>query len=262
MKESVILCEGYHDRSFWAALLEQLKCVDPGKRPRKESRLTIKDPRGLPVTGGQYAFSSKTEKFIRIVPCGGDKAKVLKEARARLQDDFILFHDNPSGMRLSRLIMNIDSDVNADGSSSKTVFRRQDLLPILKEYDSDATESEHGDVALFNNALFVSLIHWETKEPVTQGIPNQETLERLVCSAILVAYPDRGFAVQQWLDSRLNPPKPNPKEYAWSYMAGWHAEFGSESFYRKIWLDEKIARELKSRLTACGAWRVGEALAE
>jgi hypothetical protein len=45
-------------------------------------------------------------------------------------------------------------------------------------------------------------------------------------------------------------------------MAGWYAEHGCEAFYRLLWGDAAIAGELQSRLQACGAWRVGEALAE
>lgn len=30
MTESCIVCEGYHDRAFWAGLLLHLGCIDPG----------------------------------------------------------------------------------------------------------------------------------------------------------------------------------------------------------------------------------------
>ena len=41
MSESVVLCEGYHDRAFWAALLEHLGCADPGRNPGKRGRKNV-----------------------------------------------------------------------------------------------------------------------------------------------------------------------------------------------------------------------------
>ena len=54
----------------------------------------------------------------------------------------------------------------------------------------------------------------------------------------------------------------NVKEFAWSYMAGWYAELGSETFYRKLWSEDRSAAQLRSRLTKSGMWRVAEALAD
>ena len=33
MSESLVLCEGYHDRAFWAGWLGRLGCSDVGFRP-------------------------------------------------------------------------------------------------------------------------------------------------------------------------------------------------------------------------------------
>jgi len=68
--------------------------------------------------------------------------------------------------------------------------------------------------------------------------------------------------VKRWLDSRPDGPVAGPKEFGWSYMAGWYAEFGCEGFYRNLWLDGRVVTELKSRLAECRAWRVAEALAD
>jgi len=35
------------------------------------------------------------------------------------------------------------------------------------------------------------------------------------------ACPARAESVQNWLDARPMPPGADPKEHAWSYMAGW-----------------------------------------
>jgi hypothetical protein len=45
MSESVIYCEGYHDRAFWMGWLGHLGCSDPGlPPPGKTNRLPISDP--------------------------------------------------------------------------------------------------------------------------------------------------------------------------------------------------------------------------
>jgi len=45
MSESVILCEGYHDRAFWAGWLLHLGCTDPGlPSAGKATRTPIFDP--------------------------------------------------------------------------------------------------------------------------------------------------------------------------------------------------------------------------
>ncbi|MHC4178430.1 MAG: hypothetical protein ACYSWU_13035, partial [Planctomycetota bacterium] len=120
----------------------------------------------------------------------------------------------------------------------------------------------HGDIALDSGATLVSLVRWEASDAPVSGVPTQQTLERLVCAALVAAYPDRGPAVKSWLDARPVGPEAGPKEYGWSYMAGWYAQHGCEDFYRNLWRDERVVAELQSRLTESGAWRVAEALAD
>jgi len=67
MSESVILCEGYHDRAFWAGWLLYLGCTDPGLPPvGRTTRTPIDDPWGDRVIGGQFAYLSNTQQFIRV----------------------------------------------------------------------------------------------------------------------------------------------------------------------------------------------------
>ena len=122
--------------------------------------------------------------------------------------------------------------------------------------------NEHGEFLLDDGATLVSVIRWEAPDGILEGVPSQQTLERVVCAALVAAYPARGPAVHKWLKSRPDSPPESPKESAWSYMAGWYAEFGCEAFYRRVWADDRVAAELKSRLVECGAWRIAEALAE
>ncbi|MFH1921347.1 MAG: hypothetical protein ABIP48_15890 [Planctomycetota bacterium] len=261
MKESVILCEGYHDRAFWGGLLEHLGCTDPGKRPGKTGRASVLDPWGDPVVRGHFGYRSKSDRFVRIFHCGG-KRNVLREAQNRLREEGNRVRQRASLGRLARLVITVDPDVNADGSGVETGFRQQDLRSLVSEFDSSATENTEGDILLFGGATAVSLVRWEASDPPGPGLPNQQTLERLVCAAVLAAYPDRGAAVQSWLDSRPKGPEAGPKEFAWSHMAGWYAEHACEAFYRAVWNDAQVAGELETRLRQSGAWRVAEALAE
>src|SRR5260370_33851953 len=109
MSESYVLCEGYHDRAFWAGWLLHLGCTDPSKVHGKTSRSTVQVPWNNPVARGQFAFHSKTKRFVRVVPCHG-KENILHAALTRL---------NERGTKtLARLIINVDSDTNADGTKS------------------------------------------------------------------------------------------------------------------------------------------------
>src|SRR5207247_4429675 len=105
MSESVILCEGYHDRAFWKGWFSFLGCSDPGQPPTgKSGRILILDPWNTSVTGGQYAFLSKSAHFIRVVPCLG-KTEILPAARLRLRER--------TSKPLVRLVINVDPDVAA-----------------------------------------------------------------------------------------------------------------------------------------------------
>ena len=121
MTESVILCEGYHDRALWAGWLSFLGCTDPGTPPPgKTARTRIYDPWNTPVIGGHYAFLSKSGRFIRVVPCQG-KGNVLPAARLRLQER--------GSKPLTRLLINVDPDVPAGGTALvATGLRVQDVL--------------------------------------------------------------------------------------------------------------------------------------
>ena len=247
MSEAWVLCEGFYDRDFWAGWLLRLGCIDPGEQlggPRRR----VLDPWSKLVTSGHFAFHSKSAKFVRVVPCNG-KSNILRYADDRLKRRVI--------EKLHCLVVNVDSDAEASESAARdmpTVRAVENLLTRHGRYEKE----QQGDFRLEDGTLVAAPVCWSAGDPAVPGIPTKQTLERLVCAAILAVYPDRGPAVQNWLDSRPAAPLAGPKEHAWSYMAGWYAEFGSDSFFREIWRDEGVATQLESRLKACGAWRIGE----
>jgi hypothetical protein len=249
MSESVILCEGYHDRAFWDGWLTCLGCNSDGFKPGTTGYPAL-DPWNDPVRGGQFAYRSLTGSFVRIRPCHG-KSNVVKVARIRLTER--------TTKQLVRLVINIDVDTPAT-STAPAGLSQQNVLNLVQQFDSAAAINSAGEIEMDAGATKVSLIRWETPDPPTPGLPDQQTLERLVSAALVAAYPDRGPAVQNWLAARPGPPDPDPKEHAWSYMAGWYAGYGCEAFYSNLWSDPGVAAELEQRLRASGAWNIAETL--
>ena len=249
--ESYILCEGFHDRTFWSSLLKRLGCSDPGYRHHM-GRVPVKDPFGGTVAGGKFGLLSKSNNFIRIVPAGG-KSLIAPAAELRLSE-----RDHA----LTRLVLNVDSDKNADGTPSPTmVFGFAEAERVVRKVDPAFKKLTGTTWVLFEGETIVELVTWACSSGVASAIPNQQTLERLVCSAIAVAYPDRGECVARWLASRPKPPQPNPKEHAWSHLAGWYGELSSyEALWPALWNDPKIAAALDALLAACGAGEVSKLL--
>ena len=65
--ESVVLCEGYHDRAFWTGWLQHLGCANPGQR-QGSAEIRVKDPWGDRVRGGEFAFHSATRLSFQSLP--------------------------------------------------------------------------------------------------------------------------------------------------------------------------------------------------
>lgn len=245
MSEAVVLCEGYHDRDFWAGWLEHLGCPEPEQGK-------VVDSQGEPVKGhGQFGYWTPSRRFVRIVPCHG-KENVLRDARRRIGARRV----DPVP---SHVVLCIDPDAS-DGPSTATGLRTEDVLREVRAIDADAKQNEAGDIELDAGATKVMLARWEVPNVAAAGVPVKQTLERLVCSALVTAYPARGPAVAAWLAARPDAPGAGPKEHAWSHMAGWYAKFGCSAFYKALWSDAKIVAELEARLKSCGAWRVAEEL--
>lgn len=254
MTESVVLCEGYHDRAFWAGLLLFLNCTDPGIVPGGKRRMT-KDIRGETVTAGQFYYYTQTGNGLRVVPCQG-KDNILPTL-----DRFLTERGTKP---FARLVVNVDPDTDvANASNVTTGLRVQDVLRRVQQpkFDPLAQLDSNGEIVIDQGSSRVALVRWEVADAPGEGLPDQQTLERLVCAAMVAAYPQRGPHVQKWLDARPDLPPFSVKEFAWSHMAGWYAEHGCDDFYRCLWDDTAISVELKARLQASGAWQIAEALA-
>jgi hypothetical protein len=206
------------------------------------------------VLGGQFAFRSPRGGFIRVQPCHG-KEKILPAARQRLGDR--------ATRQLFRLVLNIDSDLPAGVPAPRAAgLSRNDVLAdVQKHFDSAASLTPNDEISLDGGTTLVSLIRWEAPDPPANGLPTQQSLERLLCAAIIAAYPARATAVHNWLLSVSVPLSGALKEYSWSYMAGWYAEHGCDNFFRQVWQDAAITTELRNRLSHTNAWAVVSSLA-
>ena len=251
--ERFILCEGYDDRAFWAAWLKRLGCKRaPGKTPIPGGREFVYGPDGKELPPGHFGYLSRNGAFLTLVPCYG-KDNIPRELRLRLQQ-----RDTKP---IDRVVVNVDPDTPIDvglGASVAPIWNEIDAVVRFADAAAVARDDGQWDVG----STTVSLVCWGVEALTAPGIPDIQTLERLVCASIVQAYPGRGENVQQWLSSREAGPPAGPKHFAWSYYAGWFADHGTGDYYRCIWDDPNIAGPLEQHLRASGAWAVAEAMAE
>lgn len=236
--ERIVLCEGYHDRAFIAGALEKMGCT--------ESRT---DGQGKTVSGGgQYGFRSATNQFIRVVPCQG-KEKIPVQLRSTLDG---------RGTRgfIKRIVVCIDADTDST-AGLQVPMAPQWVGDATKTADPNATLDAYGDWRAFDGDLVVSVATWWTNDPPTDELPHKQTLERMIVAALRSSNGRNARMVADWL---ANVGNHGPKEYAWSHMAGWHAEEGCEGFCRLVWKNIEVAQELMNRFKVNGCARIFDKL--
>jgi hypothetical protein len=253
-KESIVFCEGYHDRDFWAGWLERLGWVGPGLSATTGARVELRDPWKKTVTR-TFGFA-RDRRFVRVLQCGGTQnvlRDALRELGKRPRDE------------LHHVIVNLDSDAT-DGGEGPAEARLGELPERLKEIDH-GTDPEAGPSpgSYKLGGVLVSGVVWRADDPETPGVPTKQTLERLVASSLAAAYPERAAGVDAWLKASPHAAADGKgatlgKAYTWSYMAKWYPELGRDGFYRQVWRNEAVAAQLESRLRAIGAWSIAEAL--
>lgn len=223
--QTVILCEGYDDRAFLAQWLESLGMTPTKGRP---------DPWDLPVKGGQYGYWRR-DGFVRIVPCDG-KANIARHA--------ITFVRQHATRPIDRMILCHDLD--------------RDAPAAVGEGARDVLTSVEAQAETVGGIEFpIDVLVWGcTDAPGLQGVPDLQTLERLVVATLAAAHPDRAAAVQRWLDDAPATVEPIHKAAAYSYLAKWQASSGGDYFYRDVWLNEDHRPGLRARLEATGAWDI------
>jgi len=234
--ETILLCEGYYDRAFWDGWLRYLGCVEERS-----------DPWSKPVRGGQYGYRTPRDGFLRLTPCLG-KDKILPWAKQRL-----------AGRRVepvTALFVCVDRDDGADGSPApEKAVSEAAVEGLAKKLDSGYESPSPREYLIDDGATHITYLPWWASDPPDVQLPHQQTLERLVCAALAGVYPERARAVAAWLAGRPDPPKPDAKDHAWSYLAGWYADHGCEAFFKCLWDDPGVVSELRRRLEETGAWK-------
>ena len=252
--ESIVLCEGVHDRAFWKGWLEHLGCQDARPKLPTGGYGKALDPFGKDVAQGHFALRTASDAFVRIRPCNGDKG-VLAELKKRLAER------TTNGLRRLVVGLDLDNDVaDSAADAERTARLREGIEKRIRLADPTATSTGDGDFSLDGGDTIVSLVLWSAADAHTPELPRKQTLERLVCAAFRSAHPDRAAAVAAWLASRPAPPAASPKEHAWSHMAGWYADKNCDDFYQHVWREDAVVRELKARLELSGAWQIASAL--
>lgn len=262
--ETLILCEGYHDRAFWAGCVTHAfggkdgreavasaTAKPDGALPKKTQLL---DPWGQRVADGAFACISSSGRYIRINPCNG-YAGILPALRVRI---------NLAGQKpLRSVIVGVDADTLSNGTGNSPITAQG-----LRDFLAVAPPEPLGPVITLNLGQVivpVALVHWKAGRKPENGSPAKGCLEQLVCAAVAAVYPKRLPTIASWLASRTDPPPKaqQEKEIALSLVAGWHAHQGVEGFYRSIWADDAIRASLIEQLKHTGQWSgLERALAE
>ena len=243
MTQSVIICEGFHDRAFLKGWLEKLDWRSPS---RSEGR-TFCDSRGEAGRAGHFVLfrdRAGVRDYVRIAPVTGD-TNVLPVAGD------LLLEDKP----LDVLICVLDSD-QPRASADPVASRLQAFTKRLGPPGTSAMRPDGGSVRL-------ELLVWCTA-PSTHprvGLPATHTLELVAIDSIVAAYPARAAAVENFIAAQplADPTRESAgraKEHAWAYMAKWSGSRGCDEFYQGIWDDAQIAAALEATLRSTSAWDV------
>ncbi|MCU0655224.1 MAG: hypothetical protein MUF64_08035 [Polyangiaceae bacterium] len=230
----VILCEGFDDRSFWKGWLLRLGC---------EELLKAKNKDALPVlatgdrTGGTFDYATPAARILRVVPC--NQKKPTEEANIKLKRREV---DS-----LGAILINLDLD------DRKIEDTHDEIETLRQKYGGTAISPDAFSLDGGESKVF-SAVWWLDDTSPPAGTPEQNSLERIVCWAIINAYPDRGSAVEAWLASRTNPPAEDKrhKASAWSFYAGWYNDHGTGDFYSHVWKDDKVRDFLEKALGKIG----------
>lgn len=246
--EWVMLCEGFHDRSFLAGLLADLHGLGALTNDQRFDR-------------GHHGYRNRAGALVRVVPCERERSGhqgVWAQAQFRLK--------RRATDPLRGLVLVLDEDLatkdKADSAAEAGRRARQRLLRLAEQFGGAAPNAggAANQVNLVDGTRLFA-ISWACDDPLSSPIPPAQCLERLVVAALNAAYPARGAQVDAWLRVRESPPADPAavnKAYSWSHMAGWYADRGCDGFLKTLWSEPAVAAALTERLKQSGSWDVIE----
>lgn len=236
-EQSVIVCEGYHDRAFFAGWLKYKGCrvIDWKKE---------KDPFGSKVDGGHYGFMSPVGSFIRVVPAHGDLTKLVQTTEFYLR--------NAPTKPTRAIVVATDADDHAIDARRDNVFQALDrLVTHLALPDCERVDDD-----LRAGPTLLRPLVWPG-QPVAggPGIPSAATLEQLVCAVLARHEPHRTTCVHTFLATAgdgagWKRPADIGKSHAWAWMAHRRPIDECERFFEAPWEDATLAAELEAAMGA------------
>ncbi len=224
MKRVEWVCEGFDDRDFIGAWLvaEGWRSLRParGSPPTRVGGRDVKD--------GTFAYQRGTELQVVVTPAQTvDQVSAVARAFVRGATP-----ENP----LDALVLVVDDDAMVGGIGRVVAA----MLGGLREHAGVNSPS------LFGWA-------WSDPAPTSEQLPSQQTLERVIVSAMLEAYPDRGPAVAAFLAAEPRGPEPTGKSYLWSLFAKWFPDSRGDGALGALWRDPALRAVLLARMQALGA---------
>jgi hypothetical protein len=237
VSQTIFVCEGYHDRGFLAGWLTVLGCDDLSVGATGVQK--VKDPWGKPVIRGQFGYTDRLKRFLRIIPAHGE-SQCFSVADGLLQ--------GRDTQRIRDLFVVVDQDDSAS--------RREDQFQNLVQKHSGTFTSNR--LAVLGDGTKIHLLVLAVPQSVQQDhLPGLQSLERVVCAAIAAAYPGRAKLVARWLTDigASEEPAAFAKSHSWSHMAGWYPKFGCDAFHSQLWQDDQVKAHLIAILSQSGAWQ-------
>ena len=168
--ESIIICEGFHDRSFLKGWLLTPGCTDPSL-----GGLRVRDPWGRSVTAGNFWFYDSSGRFLRVIPANSDD-------RCFSMAEELLKGRTTHPIRDLAIVVDVDESIESRHASCANLVARLGG----KQHDSYTGLLEDG------TRVRLAVLGETLPGP---GVPQLSCLERTVCSAIAQAYPARAETV-------------------------------------------------------------------
>jgi len=254
---TLVLCEGYHDRAFLAgALVDRLGFREPNIDA--EGRRVPYEDRWGKVAGADFGYEHAfTRAQVRLRPCRGH-ALVPRAVQSALQ--------GRTTRPFDRLLINYDGDKGGDGPDFLARIH-QSVREMLVRFGAAPHSEDSAGFFIDGGARRVDLVVWHCAGEPREGVPEQQCLERLLCTAAATVWPQRAESLGRWLRERPEPSvrmggeapdhrgaETIAKTYGWTWMAGWFAEHGCDDFLRQVWKDASLGDELQRLLTKSGAF--------
>lgn len=242
MSQIRILCEGRDDQAFWGGWLRYLGAGDLWREAKQ-------DETRLPGILNRAGITSAPDRDSRYFRAHGPESKIIVVQQCREQRELwrnaeVVIKE----ARIEHLVINCDSDLDATDP--------QPAAPRLQRLRE--TFDVAGDPPFLLGAIGVNLVVWHCEDrPSLPGVPDKQTLERLVCAAIAAAKPTEWKnAVDEFLRREPVLPEgqgPTHKNYSRSYFAKFFAHEFIDVF-DAAWKDKDIALQLEARLRQNGNW--------